>query len=175
MSAARLLILSLLIATTACAGGVVEEEPRRNPRNNRGTDQLGSVFGNEGLTLFGVGGGGNGGVEAAPSIGVNSFLWRATLDTVSFMPISSADPFGGVILTDWFSPTETPDERFKLNVYILDRQLRADGIRVSVFRQVRLNNGDWTDAQVAGATGRELEDTILTRARQLRIASGTTG
>jgi hypothetical protein len=116
-------------------------------------------------------------------IGVNSYLWRASLDTLAFMPIVSADPFGGVILTDWYSPPETPNERFKVNLYILDRQLRADGVRVSVFRQQRGNpgngtaastgaqgTGDWRDAGVNTETASKLEDTILTRARQLRIA-----
>ena len=86
--------------------------------------------------------------EAGGGIGVNSFLWRATLDTVVFMPVSSADPFGGVILTDWYTPPGSPAERFKLNVYILDRQLRADGLRVAVFRQIRDPSGEWIDAPV---------------------------
>src|SRR5580704_11818711 len=76
------------------------------------------------------GGGGGGG------IGVNAFLWRGALDTLSFMPLSSADPFGGVIITDWYAPADTNGERFKATAYILGRELRSDGIRVSVFRQV---------------------------------------
>lgn len=102
-------------------------------------------------------------------IGVNGFLWRASLDTLSFMPIVSADPFGGVILTDWYSPPDTPNERFKVNLYILDKQLRADGVRVSVFRQTRSGAG-WQDAGVAADTAGTLEEAVLTRARQLRIA-----
>ncbi len=127
-----------------------------------------TVFGTDGLNLFGGGkkkaedGGGGG-------IGVNAYLWRASLDTVAFMPISSADPFGGVILTDWYAPPETPSERFKLTVFIMDRALRADGVRVAVFRQVRDGAGNWIDAAVDGATGTAMEDAILTRARQLRI------
>jgi hypothetical protein len=112
--------------------------------------------------------------QNAQGIGVNSFLWRASLDTLAFMPIVSADPFGGVILTDWYSPPETPNERFKVNLYILDRQLRADGVRVSVFRQQRTgtgpNGGDWRDSGVSTETASKLEDTVLTRARQMRIA-----
>ena len=98
---------------------------------------------------------------------VNSFLWRASLDTISFMPVAAADPFGGVILTDWYSPAEAPSERFKLNVYILGRALRADGIRVGVFRQVE-NGASWRYAPVAENTNTQIEDAILTRARQLR-------
>ncbi len=101
-------------------------------------------------------------------IGVNTFLWRASLDTVSFMPLSSADPFGGVIITDWYSPPEIPSERFKMTVYILDRQLRADGVKVSVFRQQLASGNRWVDSSVGLGTATELENAILTRARQLR-------
>lgn len=131
--------------------------------------RYGSLTGGEGWTLFG---GGEDEQQAATSgIGVNSFLWRGTLDTVSFMPISSADPFGGVILTDWYTLPESPNERFKMNVYILDRELRSDGIRVTVFRQVRDNTGGWVDAPVAPGTADRLEEEILRRARELRVAS----
>ncbi len=118
-------------------------------------------------TLFGDSGerGGSGG-----GIAVNSYLWRAALDTMSFMPLSSADPFGGVIITDWYTPPETPDERVKVNVYILDRQLRADGLRISVFRQLRGGNS-WQQATVDPATIRDIENAILRRARELRIAN----
>lgn len=102
-------------------------------------------------------------------LGVNSFLWRAALDTVSFMPLASADPFGGTILTDWHTPTGKTDERFKVNVFILSRELQADGVRVTVFRQTR--KGDtWIDSPTDKATATQLEDSILTRARQLRIS-----
>ena len=102
-------------------------------------------------------------------IGVNSFLWRATLDTVSFMPLASADPFGGVILTDWYEDPKTPNERVKINAFVLGRELKADGIRVRTFRQ-KLVKGTWRDATVSEGTDRKLEDAILTRARELRIA-----
>ncbi len=103
------------------------------------------------------------------SIGVNVFLWRATLDTMSVWPILSADPFGGVVITDWYAPPETPNERFKMNIYILDRALRADGVRVSVFRQIRSASNSWRDASVRPGTARKLEEAILMRARQFRI------
>ena len=110
--------------------------------------------------------------EGGTGIGVNVFLWRATLDTLSFVPLSSADPFGGVVITDWFAPPETPDERFKVNVYILGRELRTDSVRVAVFRQNRKGAaGEWADSQVAAATGTNLENEILVRARQMRVAA----
>ncbi len=128
-----------------------------------------SVFGEDGLTLFG--GGKRNKAEEANGIGVNAFLWRASLDTIGFMPISSADPFGGVIITDWYAPPETRDERFKATVFIMGRALRADGVRVSAFRQTRDPAGNWIDAAVDNGTGTDLENAILTRARQLRIAA----
>ena len=154
----------LLLA--ACEGAERDfPEPRQ-----RGVVPEGSIFGSGGIRIFGSGEEVPG-VTAGPPIGVNSFLWRGALDTVSFMPVASADPFGGVILTDWYTPPETPDERFKLNIYILDRQLRADGVRVAVFRQVKDETGTWIDADVDAATTNALEETVLTRARELRAES----
>jgi hypothetical protein len=127
--------------------------------------------------MFGFGdnknaGNGNGG--GGPSgVGVNSYLWRATLDTVSFMPLASADPFGGVIITDWYSPADSNGERFKVNIFILSRELRADGVRATVFRQKRDSNGQWIDAAVEPATSTDLENAILTRARQLRLSTAS--
>ena len=124
------------------------------------------IFGEDGISLLG----GDREQGGGAGIGVNSFLWRASLDTLSFMPLASADPFGGVIITDWFAPPETPDERFKVTVYILDRELRASGLKVAVFRQEKGEAG-WADAAVDGATHTEVENSILVRARELRIAS----
>lgn len=120
--------------------------------------------------LFGGGSSSQGNAGQA-GVGVNSFLWRASLDTVSFMPLASADPFGGVIITDWYSPPDTPDERFKVNIFILGRDLRADGVRASVFHQKKDATGNWSEAPVDGNTGTDLENAILTRARQIRLSA----
>ena len=129
-------------------------------------------------SLFGFGdkkdNGNNNGNGGPPGVGVNSYLWRATLDTVSFMPLASADPFGGVIISDWYSPAETPNERFKVNIFILGRELRADGVRCTVFRQKRDGGGQWADAPVDGKTGTDIENAILTRARQMRLSTAST-
>ena len=111
-------------------------------------------------------------VSTSSDIGVNAFLWRASLDTISTMPVNSADPFGGVIITEWHAQPAAPNERFKLNIYILGRALRADGVRVAVFRQV-LSAVGWQDAPVPTTTGSSIEDAILTRARQLRLEAVT--
>ena len=115
---------------------------------------------------------GSGGKAAeGAAIGVNSFLWRASLDTLSFMPLASADPYGGVIITDWFTSPEKPDERFKATVYILDARLRADGLNVAIFKQVKDATGAWADSATAGQTETDIENAILTRARQLRLST----
>ncbi len=111
------------------------------------------------------------GSENAAVLGVNGYLWRATLDTLAFMPLASADPYGGVIITDWYINPEKPDERFKCTVYILDSRLRADGLNVAVFKQNRDATGAWIDAPAAGQTETDIENSILTRARQLRLSN----
>ncbi|HEU5046489.1 MAG TPA: DUF3576 domain-containing protein [Rickettsiales bacterium] len=108
--------------------------------------------------------------SGVPGISVNSYLWRATLDTLSFMPLASADPFGGVIITDWYEDPKARGERYKVNALITDSALRADAIRVSVFKQRRDNKGVWRDIDVTPGMAHDLEDAILTRARELRIA-----
>lgn len=112
--------------------------------------------------------------ELAPSrltnIGVNTYLWRAAVDTVSFAPLIQANATSGVIITDWFSNPKAPGERVKLTVAILDQDLRADALRVSAARQVN-QGGTWTDAPVTAATVQKLEEIILTRARDLRRAT----
>jgi len=173
------LCLGLVAVMTACGPSKDDTEnltteqvkqsgdPTKTPQEARGSVTGGGLAG-----LFGGGGGGEGGAGGAGTgggIGVNSYLWRASLDTISFMPVASADPFGGVIITDWYSPPDSPDERFKINLYILGRELRANGLRASVFRQVR-KDGDWADAKVAKKTATELENAILSRAREMRVA-----
>jgi hypothetical protein len=104
------------------------------------------------------------------AIGVNAYLWRAAIDTVSFAPLLQADANSGVIITDWYSNPTSPGERIKLTVSILDQDLRADALRVAASRQV-LQSGAWVDAPVAAATVQKLEDIILTRARDIRRTS----
>lgn len=104
------------------------------------------------------------------TIGVNSYLWRASLDTLSFMPLLQTDSNGGVIVTDWYVNPNTPTERMKVTVTILDQDLRADALRVAALREVN-RSGQWVTAPVQAATVQKLEDIILTRARDLRRAA----
>ena len=161
-------LLAVALWLTACSsvfsGGDTTSYPKTD--KDRLKERSGSLSGEEGLAVGGVS---EKDKEAGKNpLGVNSFLWRATLDTLAFMPLVSADPFGGVIITDWYEDPENPGERFKVNALILDRQLRADSLKISVFRQNK--SGDtWRDAPVDASMGRKLEDTVLTRARQLRV------
>ena len=113
-------------------------------------------------------------IKLAPArmtaIGVNAYLWRAALDTVSFAPLLQADANTGVIITDWYANPNSPGERIKLTVTILDQDLRADALRVAASRQV-IQSGQWVNAPVAAATVQKLEDIILTRARDIRRAT----
>jgi hypothetical protein len=132
----------------------------------------GLLLGTLGLGLAACGGGNErpaADIAAAQvtTIGVNSYLWRATLETLSFMPLTQADSAGGVIVTDWYSNPANPQERMKVSVSILDQDLRADALRVAASRQV-LQNGAWLEAPVQAATVQKLEDIILTKARDLR-------
>ncbi len=149
-----------------CACGGVETDPTYKDKQREDLYKYGSLVSDSGG--FSLLGGKEG--KKSNGLGVNAFLWRASLDTISFMPIASADPFGGLITTDWYTSPAAPDERMKLNVLILDQELRADGVKVTVFRQIRAKNGDWTDAPATPATAGSLEETILTRARQLKLA-----
>ena len=155
------LVLATVFLSACENAGPVRERPDRLEQERA---ESGSIFG-ETLSFGGTerpGGAGAGGIA------VNSYLWRASLDTVSFFPMAQVDAFGGVIITEWYSLPEAPNERFKLNIYILGRQLRADGVRVAIFKQARTNSG-WRDVPAADGAAAKIENAILTRARQMRI------
>ncbi len=149
-SGTRIAALSLvLISLTACAGT---------------RERVGGLFGGRDKAP-------RASAVPANAIGVNGFLWRATLDTLAFMPLVSADPYGGVVITDWYADPAVPNERFKATAYILDTRLRADGLNVAVNKQVRDGSGAWVDAPLAEQTETDIENAILARARQLRLSN----
>jgi hypothetical protein len=160
--------LAALLFLSACGNDALQTDPTYKDKTQADMYKNGSLLSDKGG--FSIFGDGDKKKADQSGLGVNGFLWRAALDTIAFMPITSADPFGGVITTDWRASSSSPDERLKLNVLILDRELRADGVKVTVFRQTKGADGQWGDAPVAAATASSLEDTILTRARQLRLA-----
>jgi hypothetical protein len=138
-----------------------------NSDRAEGQSRLGDSGG--GISLFGIGGKKDKRV-AVDQIGVNSFLWRASLDTLAFMPLLSADANGGTIITDWYANPEEPKERFKATVYILDTRLRADGLKVAINKQLLTANG-WTDATPNQDVAIQIENKILVRARELRLST----
>lgn len=163
MKKTMLLILALA-GLSACGLEGETYKPKSNKDERK--DAIGKLTGDDGFVL---GGGKNDDTSISGSpIGVNSYLWRATLDTFSFMPLASADPFGGTIITDWYEDPKAPGERFKINALILDKTLRADGVKITVFKQ-KMDKGSWRDQKVDEKLARSLEDTILTRARELRV------
>ncbi len=158
------------LALSACGGGgpTVSQASINNPETDTLPPQQQNADASS-LFTFGK----SNSTPGGPGIQVNAYLWRATLDTLSFMPLVSADPFGGVIITDWYSPPATPDERFKANAYILSQQMSANAIQVSLFHQVR-ENGAWQDAEVDPSTVSGLEDRILARAADLKAEAQNT-
>ena len=141
-----------------------ERERRESLGGEKDSDEtfIGKLF--QGVTGFGdkkesTGGG----------IGVNTFLWRATLDTLSFMPLISADPFGGVIITDWHSNSEAAKEKFKVVAYIIGTELRVDGIKISIFKKIKNESGLWVDKKSGKILQNKVEDAILTKARKYKI------
>jgi len=172
----RLLALGLLLPLLASCGSSNQRLVSNDEYGDYRKGQVRQARGGEtaGLVIFGVdkereareaaaSGGGAG-------LAVNAYLWRATLDTLSFMPLASADPFGGTIITDWYAPAASNNERFRAQAYVMGRQLRSDGVRVQVFRQVN-ERGQWIDQPVSPATNSEFEDKVLARARELRSQS----
>jgi hypothetical protein len=171
---------------SACGGSnyAADEDkaPRSGPKSKYDPKYDQSVFGDGGASIGNVRSGGDGilgrGGDEKARLPVNKYLWQGALDTLSFLPLTSTDPFTGVIATDWGATPEAPGERFKVTAYILNPDLSAASLKVAVFREVRNETGLWLPAPVSADTARQLEDAILTRARQIRIAEvngGVTG
>ena len=176
MKFASAAVLLSLVGLCGCGGGAgntaTADQQQYNDYRTQGADT--QPGGGLTITTGQPSGGGNNTSDTSTSLGVNAYLWRGTLDTLSFMPLVSADPFGGVIITDWYTPPGVSGERFKATIYILGRELRSDGLRVSIFRQVNTGSG-WQDSQVTASTDSEIEDKILARARELRAAANAAG
>ena len=151
---------------TACSGVKTQPADIYNPENR--ACLLARPSSSTPLFTLGKGPAINGG-GGGSQIQVNAYLWRATLSTLSFMPLVSADPFGGVIITDWYTPPASPDERFKVNAYILSRQLTANAVQVSVFHQMQ-QDGQWVDSPADPSVASGLEDRILAQAADLQAA-----
>jgi hypothetical protein len=161
-------IFSCMLLLSGCSsmGESGGDESYPKSREERESDRVGKLTGDEGIVLSG----GKRKSSATEGINVNSYLWRAALDVVHKMPLLSADPFGGTILTDWYTQNGNQKERFKLNIFIIGAELRSDAVKVSAFKQV-LSNGNWIDAEVSDQLASQIEDKILLSARSKKFTS----
>ncbi len=164
-SALVLAALGVCLSFSACASLGSKEGTTASANSTAPEEESKLDLGN----LFGGGKKASKGNSEQAGIGVNAYLWRASLDTISFMPLTSADPWGGVIITDWYANPQTPDEHFKVTIFILDSRLRADALNVAIQKEVR--SGDrWVTADVSQQTQLDIENAILSRARELRLS-----
>jgi len=164
-------LLAASLALSACSH--VQPTQNTDLYNPETSNLPGAMATGGGTSLFTFGKGSSGSAGQSNQIQVNAYLWRATLDTLAFMPLVSADPFGGVIITDWYTPPAAPTERFKVNAYILSQQMTANAVQVSVFHQVQ-ENGQWVDAPADPDTASGLEDRILAQAADLQAEAQNT-
>lgn len=173
-----LAIVALAVAglLAGCSGDYSAEPGQEYPDGPAGRQPQGSIFGEGGASVDALFNGSAIDDQMGDALPVNRFLWQAALDTLSFLPLASTDPFTGVIATDWSIAPQNPAERFKVTAYMLSPALEASSLKVAVYRQVRNEDGAWIPAAVDPETPRKLENAILTRARQIRIADleGTT-
>jgi Domain of unknown function (DUF3576) len=99
---------------------------------------------------------------------VSPILWQATLDTLGFAKFSTQDPLTGELVTEWYSPQDKPNERYKIDVFVLAPAVRSDAVAVTVDREERTATGDWTKTTIARKVEDDLETAILRRAGQLK-------
>ena len=159
------LILTVTFVASCGLGGVVEDQQSPEDRLKYGGPNSGKLFGD--ITIWG--GKKKEGESEQRGLSVNAVAWKATLDVLSFLPLVSADPFSGIIITDWYSEDDHQDERFKINAFVEGGALRADSIKVSVFKQVKSDSGDWLVVDPDAGSARKIENAILQRAREIKI------
>ncbi|MGL5784653.1 MAG: DUF3576 domain-containing protein [Alphaproteobacteria bacterium] len=142
------------------SSGEATPQPELLPRKDRRYKNTGKLFGEQGLSL--------GAQEDETGIGVSAYLWRGTLDVLAPFPLQTTDPFGGLVTTDWYTPPSTSNEQFKVNVVILSRQLRSDGLNVRVLRREKTAGGAWKETPAHSSLQRHFKEVILLRARDLK-------
>ena len=158
------LLLVLVPLTISCSA--THQEPGSYPksREEKLDERIGKLGGGDGISIFG-----GKSSSATKGINVNSYIWKASLDIIYFMPIIAADPFGGTILTDWYTSEKDSEHRYKVNIFIIGTYLRSDAIKVAVFRQKKDGKGQWIDDGGAQKVASEIEEKILYRARQIKF------
>lgn len=163
-------MLFLLAACGGFGGSKTSPTDTRDHKDKK-LEKYGTIFDDGGLFAGAnvVIGGQRVGPGETGGVAVNAYLWRATLQSLSFMPLQQVDPFGGVILTEWHSPPDKPDERIKLNVFIIGKALRSDALQVTLFRETLNSSNNWQTSPTNEDTARRIENSILEKARQLRL------
>ncbi|WP_165379655.1 DUF3576 domain-containing protein [Rickettsiales endosymbiont of Peranema trichophorum] len=151
--------------TVSCSGKNDSQEYPKS-KEEREAERIGKITGKNGIVLFG--GDSKTHKSRVDAITVNAYLWRAVLDAVHFMPLLSADPFGGTVITDWYAKDPKAKERFKFNIMIIGPELRVDAVKVSAFKQIKMGN-TWTDSQVSPQLAENLKQKILVHARAMRV------
>lgn len=161
-------LTSSFLILAGCSGDLSPKgnQPVPMGRNEARKRDFGNLFGDDFLAFGGPKKPASPGMMASAT--VNPFIWRASLDTLSFMPLASADALGGVIVTDWYTSPSAPQERIKVTIYVTNPQLRADAIKVTIYKQTN-KGGAWISASADGAAATEMENIILSKARQLRV------
>jgi len=168
----RQLLAAALVASLAACGPLTFEDdyPTTSTTADEESGSIFDLFRSNDTNIATAAGADGASVIIRGGLGVNSLLWQASLDTLSFMPLASADPQGGVIITDWYNDPAASDERVKVNLVISGRELRADALRVNLFRE-NFVGGKWVGTAASSKAARQLENIILTRARDLSVAS----
>lgn len=170
----KVLSCCIIFCIFGCSGEIPEPLPteeravarERLERERRGESDESTLLGD----LIGNIGGSSGNFQG-PTIGVNAHLWKASLDTLSFMPLASADPFGGIIITEWYTSSDSPTEKFKIIVYITGMQLKVDALKIKVFKKIKNETGDWLDQPANLELSVKIENSVLTKAREYKIIS----
>ncbi len=166
-----LLTFTTLAMLSACSSMPQPDDEQSFPKTwkDRQRDEMGKLSGDEGIVLAGGSGKKN---AATDGIVVNAYIWRAAIDYVHVLPVVSADPFGGTIITDWYRLDEKSNERFKVNVFIIGSELRSDALKVSAFTQTQVKSGQWSEPKNNPELANQIENTILLKARAIKYNTG---
>ena len=162
----QILLTAVAVAVAACSANVEQADVNPTPHDTYKGEGL--ISGKSGNLLDSFEGGALVGDAQSTALPVNVYLWHASLDALSFMPLASANSSDGVIITDWYTNPNNRNERVKVNAFVTGKAFSTRNLKVSVFKQQK-QNGDWVDMAADNQTATQLEDTILTNARALKI------
>ena len=132
----------------------------------------GGLFGKKGLSIEEIGKDKTEQQTTVTSVGfpINPYLWRGSLDTISFMPLVSADPMAGIIITDWYTDQNNIKERCKLNIFIRGVELKTDNLKVNSFCQILNDNNNWIDKKISSENNIKIENAILNKSKKIRLS-----